>query len=115
MIQYWQVLLPSSVGSSLLQQGASVNGAPFFHVQMPSGASTHVGVLSYEAAEGTIALPPKVVRRCVTYSCNRFALRCVVIMYPLSQISPVGTNCSHPLSNLAAILCAKSPCCLEAF
>lgn len=57
-----KVLLSSSVGTSLLQQGASVNGSPFFHIQTPSGASTHVGVLSYEAADGTIALPPKVMR-----------------------------------------------------
>lgn len=57
-----KVLLPSSIGALLLQQGASVNGAPFFQIQTPSGASTHGGVLSYDAAEGTIALPPKVVR-----------------------------------------------------
>lgn len=57
-----KVLLPPSIGSSLLQQGASVNGSPFFHIQRPSGTSTHCGVLSYEAAEGTIALPPKVIR-----------------------------------------------------
>lgn len=86
--EHWQVLLPSSVGTSLLQQGASVNGAPFFHVQTPSGASTHVGVLSYEAAEGTIALPPKVVRRCVTCTCSRltFTVWCPILLCFLARI-----------------------------
>lgn len=59
-----QVLLPQSVGHQLEQQGASVNGAPFFQLRVPSGAVTHAGALVYEAAEGTVALPLKVIRRC---------------------------------------------------
>lgn len=57
-----QVLLPPTVGSALLHQNAAVNGAPFFELRTASGACTHVGVLDYSAAEGTIALPLKVIR-----------------------------------------------------
>ena len=61
-----QVMLPQSVGQQLEQQGAAVNGAPFFQLRAPSGAATHAGALVYEAAEGTVALPLKVIRRCGT-------------------------------------------------
>lgn len=57
-----QVLLPASVGASLLQQDAMVAGTPFFELRTASGARTHVGVLDYSAAEGTVALPLQVIR-----------------------------------------------------
>lgn len=57
-----QVLLPASVGAALLQQNVMVAGTPYFEVRAASGARTHVGVLDYSAAEGTVALPLQVVR-----------------------------------------------------
>jgi hypothetical protein len=64
LISSWlvQVLLPASVGASLLQQNAMVAGTPYFELRTVSGARTHAGVLDYSAAEGTIALPLQVVR-----------------------------------------------------
>lgn len=57
-----QVLLSASVGADLLQQNATVAGAPYFELRTASGATTHAGVLDYSAAEGTIGLPLQVVR-----------------------------------------------------
>ena len=39
-----------------------VAGTPFFELRTASGARTHVGVLEYSAAEGTVALPLQVIR-----------------------------------------------------
>ena len=55
-----QVLLPPSVGAELMAQGAERNAAPFFEVRTAAGGLTHVSVLDYTAAEGTIGLPLKV-------------------------------------------------------
>jgi ubiquitin fusion degradation protein 1 len=57
-----KILLPPSVGSSLLHQDAYKNGAYFFELKHPSGRRTHAGLLEFTAAEGFIALPKKVGR-----------------------------------------------------
>lgn len=57
-----KVLLPPSVGRSLLDQGASKNGAYFFDIDNGLGRHTCVGLLEFSSAEGFIALPSKVAR-----------------------------------------------------
>lgn len=55
-----QVFLPPTVGSYLLAQDASRNGAPLFQLSTPHGSVTHAGVLEFTAPEGVILLPIKV-------------------------------------------------------
>ena len=55
-----QLLLPASVGSSLMAQGAPRNGAMLFELSTPGGCITHAGLLEFTAAEGFVALPRKV-------------------------------------------------------
>lgn len=59
-----KVLLPPSVGQSLLEQHASKNGAYFFKISNDSGRQTCAGLLDFSSAEGFIALPRK-VKRCL--------------------------------------------------
>lgn len=57
-----KVLLPASVGRSLLEQDASKNGAYFFEITSRLGRHTCGGLLEFSSAEGFIALPRKVGR-----------------------------------------------------
>ena len=62
-----QVVLPPSVGESLMNQGAGErNGAMLFELRLPGSSglegSTHAGVFEFTAPEGTILLPRKVVQ-----------------------------------------------------
>ena len=58
----WQVLLPPSAGAELMRQDAPKNGAQLFELRTASGHVTHAGVLDFTAAEGSIAVPPHVLR-----------------------------------------------------
>ncbi|KAF8073054.1 ufd1 [Scenedesmus sp. PABB004] len=55
-----KLVLPPSVGAALLDQGAPKNGAMLFEVAASNGASTHAGVLEFNAPEGVVLLPAKV-------------------------------------------------------
>lgn len=57
-----KVSLPRSVESVLMTQQAYKNGALTFEVAHPNGRRTHVGVLDFASAEGTVQLPEEVVR-----------------------------------------------------
>ncbi|GLI69109.1 hypothetical protein VaNZ11_013656 [Volvox africanus] len=70
-----KLILPPSVGSALLAQDASKNGALLFQVATSSASTstasgaagpgpsrTHAGVLEFTAPEGTVLLPRKVVQ-----------------------------------------------------
>ena len=41
-------------------QDAPRNGPMFFRLSAPNGRTTHAGLLEFSAAEGFVALPPKV-------------------------------------------------------
>ena len=60
----FQVVLPASMSQELMRQEAYRNGALLFELTTENGNRTHVGVLHFSAAEGTILLPPH-VRRCL--------------------------------------------------
>lgn len=57
-----KVSLPRSVEHALMAQQAYKNGSMAFEVAHPNGRLTHVGVLDFAAAEGTVGLPEEVVR-----------------------------------------------------
>lgn len=62
-----KVLLPPSVGESLMNQGAGEkNGAMLFELRLPGSSGpegcTHAGVFAFTAPEGTVLLPRKVVQ-----------------------------------------------------
>lgn len=53
-----KIVLPPSVGRSLMDQGAPKNGAMFFEVTCPqTGRHTHAGLLEFTGEEGTVGLP----------------------------------------------------------
>lgn len=56
------MLLPPSAGAELMRQDAPKNGAQLFELRTASGHATHAGVLDFTAAEGSIAVPPHVLR-----------------------------------------------------
>eukprot|EP00878_Enallax_costatus_P007163 GHUV01007507.1.p1 GENE.GHUV01007507.1~~GHUV01007507.1.p1 ORF type:complete len:464 (+),score=177.18 GHUV01007507.1:312-1703(+) len=55
-----KLVLPPSVGSSLMAQDAPKNGAMLFEVAASNGGKTHAGVLEFTAPEGVVLLPEKV-------------------------------------------------------
>jgi ubiquitin fusion degradation protein 1 len=55
-----KLLLPPSVGASLMSQDAPKNGAMLFEVAASNGGRTHAGVLEFTAPEGVVLLPDKV-------------------------------------------------------
>uniref|UniRef100_A0A383WIE9 UBX domain-containing protein n=1 Tax=Tetradesmus obliquus TaxID=3088 RepID=A0A383WIE9_TETOB len=55
-----KLLLPPSVGASLMSQDAPKNGAMLFEVAASNGGRTHAGVLEFTAPEGVVLLPEKV-------------------------------------------------------
>lgn len=55
-----KLLLPPSVGASLMAQDAPKNGAMLFEVAASNGGKTHAGVLEFTAPEGVVLLPEKV-------------------------------------------------------
>lgn len=48
------------MGNQLTAQDASKNGALFFQLTSLGGLRTHAGLLDFNAAEGTIGIPPAV-------------------------------------------------------
>ena len=56
-----KLLLPPSVGSTLMDQKAYKNGAYFFQLTNELGRSTHAALLEFSSAEGFISLPQKVM------------------------------------------------------
>ena len=56
------MLLPPSAGAELMRQDAPKNGAQLFELRTASGHVTHAGVLDFTAAEGSVAVPPHVLR-----------------------------------------------------
>jgi len=57
-----KVSLPPSASTELVQQQASKNGQLFFKLTTPSGHCTHAAILDFSAAEGTIGVPPELMR-----------------------------------------------------
>eukprot|EP00887_Chlorella_sp_A99_P003198 scaffold9.g3198.t1 len=52
----------AEAGCPLMAQDAPRNGPMYFCLSAPNGRSTHAGLLEFCAAEGFVALPPKVIR-----------------------------------------------------
>lgn len=55
-----KLILPPSVGASLMSQDAPKNGAMLFEVTASNGGKTYAGVLEFTAPEGVALLPEKV-------------------------------------------------------
>eukprot|EP00798_Chlamydomonas_sp_ICE-L_P002791 gene2791-12666_t len=56
-----KVKLPPSAGATLMAQDAPKNGPMLFEVRTAAGSFTHAGLLEFTQAEGTVALPRKVI------------------------------------------------------